>query len=101
MINNSGTDIAESVIIVKIAQAVALFDTVRLTKKKKAIKITDTDKTKSVEIFIDINYNIVIPHIAAKIQRAVASVLEKELDVVLDSIDITVEGVNIDKLETR
>ncbi|HOD92969.1 MAG TPA: Asp23/Gls24 family envelope stress response protein [Clostridia bacterium] len=101
MINNSGTDIAESVIIVKIAQAVALFDTVRLTKKKKAIKITDTGKLKSVEISIDINYNIVIPQIASEIQKAIASVLERELDIVVDSIDVTVEGVNIDKLETR
>lgn len=55
MINNSGTDIAESVIIVKIAQAVSLFDTVRLTKKKKAVKLTDNGKLKTVEIFIDIN----------------------------------------------
>ncbi|MFA5341410.1 MAG: Asp23/Gls24 family envelope stress response protein [Clostridia bacterium] len=101
MINNSGTDIAESVIIVKIAQSVSLFDSVKLTKKKKAIRITDTGKIKTVEIFIDINYNIIIPSIASEIQKAIASVLEKELDIVLDSIDITVEGVNIDKLENR
>ena len=101
MINNSGTDIAESVIIVKIAQAVSLFDTVRLTKKKKAVKLTDSGKLKTVEIFIDINYNIIIPQVVSKIQRAVASALEKELDIVMDSIDVTVEGVNIDKLENR
>ena len=101
MINNSGTDIAESVIIVKIAQSVSIFDSVKLTKKKKAIRITDTGKIKTAEIFIDINYNIIIPSIASEIQKAIASVLEKELDIVLDSIDITVEGVNIDKLENR
>lgn len=101
MINNSGTDIAESVITVKIAQTVALFDTVRLTKKRKAVKITDSDKRKTAEIFLDINYNIVIPEVAAKIQQAVANILEKDLDIVLDSIDVTVEGVNIDRLESK
>ncbi|OQC00757.1 MAG: hypothetical protein BWX78_00887 [Firmicutes bacterium ADurb.Bin099] len=101
MINNSGTDIAESVIIVKIAQTVALFDTVRLTKKKKAVKLSDGGRLKTVEIFLDINYNIVIPEVASKIQKAVAKVLEKELDIVMDSIDVTVVGVNIEKLGTE
>ncbi len=98
MINNSGTDIAESVIIVKIAQTVALFDTVRLTKKRKAVKLSDSGKLKTVEIFLDINYNIVIPEVSSGIQKAVAKVLEKELDIVMDSIDVTVVGVNIEKL---
>ncbi|MDD2263055.1 MAG: Asp23/Gls24 family envelope stress response protein [Clostridia bacterium] len=101
MINNSGTDVAESIIVVKIAQTVGLFSTVRLTKKKRPIKITDSEKRKTVEIFVDINYNIVIPQVTADIQRAIAKVLDKELDIVLDSIDITVEGVNIDKLENK
>ncbi len=101
MINNSGANIAESIIIVKIANTIDLFDTVKLTKKRKSVKITDTDKFKGVEVFLDIDYGIVIPQTVKILQQAIASVLKNDLDIVLDSIDVTVEGVNIDNLEKR
>lgn len=101
MINNSGTDIAESVILGKAANAVEKFNAVRLTKKRKAIKINDTEKAKTIDLFIDIDYGTVIPKVVNEMQHAIARSLDEDLDIVFDSINVTVEGVNIDRLDRR
>lgn len=101
MINNSGTDIAESVILFKVTNAVEKYAAVRLTKKKKAIRINDTEKAKTIDLFIDIDYGTVIPKVVNEMQHAIAKSLDEDLDIVFDSINVTVEGVNIDRLDKK
>jgi uncharacterized alkaline shock family protein YloU len=101
VINNSGTDIAESVILVKVANAVEKYAAVRLTKKKKAIKINDTEKVKTIDLFIDIDYGTVIPKVVNEMQHTIARSLDEDLDIVFDAINVTVEGVNIDRLDNK
>ncbi len=60
------------------------------------VEINDEDEVK-VDLNIVVDFGIVIPEIAWKVQESVKTAIENMTDLKVISIDVNVQGINLDK----
>ena len=62
--------------------------------KYKGVKIDESDKGYSIDIYLVVNYGVKIPEVAWNIQKNVKSCLENIMDIDVEDINIHVQGVH-------
>ena len=65
----------------------------------KGVKVISKDGVTTVDIYVILKYGVRIPEVAFNIQEHVKNTIENQTAVLVDSVNIHVQGVNFDNEE--
>lgn len=94
----NSVEVTEQVLISYIEGAIKKVNGVAISKKKKAIKITSIENSKVFDIFLEVNYGIIIPEIAKIVQKSIKEEISLLTGIVVKEVNIVVDSLNIDSL---
>ena len=62
----------------------------------RGVRITMEDGALTIDLFVVVNYGVIIPEVAQKVQNSVASSVEAMTGYPVQAVNVHVTGVNLD-----
>ncbi|MBN2853813.1 MAG: Asp23/Gls24 family envelope stress response protein [Clostridia bacterium] len=98
VINDGNIEVSENVIITFVEKVVAEIKGISLSKRKKSIKVTNTENGKKIELSLEVNYGVIIPEVVRKLQTLVKENIKLMTGLSISEVNVVVDSLNIDSL---